>query len=485
MQLNNGAKLVIPLVRALTTSSNAAAGSSVAVAPKPSAGGLVSLLGFGNSRISVPLSDPLPGVPVPLRSSIPTAAPKLETSALASGVRIASLKSVSPVATVALVMGGGSSAETEATTGASQVLASMAFKATKERTTFRMTRELEKIGVAYTSSTRDSITFAIDTVSLHVPEATEILLDSVLNARLQYHEVRDQLEIVKAVAKSLATPSLVLEDVLHRVAFDGPLGQTIALDEAVFADFSHETLRAYHASLLQPSNLLLASYGPELSELKALAQPLFGAAHLSSGAPVAASSYVGGTTSVLADSPLTYAALAFEAKGGVGNAKTAALAAVAKALLDESRGVLPWSSKSEGLSAVSSFSHLYKSSGLIGVSATSAPQQSGQLVDALFKKVEAAATAVSEAQLKVAKQVALSAYRTSLASGSTALPLIASELLAKGKFDSAEFASLVEAITPAQASTFIKDLAKSTPTLVTYGGLTRLPRLDSVIKRLA
>lgn len=50
-----------------------------------------------------------------------------------------------PVSTIAIAFEAGSSTENQHTLGASKVLAAMAFKATTNRTTFRLTRELEKV----------------------------------------------------------------------------------------------------------------------------------------------------------------------------------------------------------------------------------------------------------------------------------------------------------------------------------------------------
>ena len=104
MQLTSSSKqLVQPLVRAIQTSASAAA-NAVTVA-KTSSGGL---FGFGGgARIDTPLDTPLAGVQSPLRSSTTTPA-KFESSQLADGVKVASITSVSPVSTIALVLSGGS-----------------------------------------------------------------------------------------------------------------------------------------------------------------------------------------------------------------------------------------------------------------------------------------------------------------------------------------------------------------------------------------
>ncbi len=469
MLAQGSGNLVQPLIRALATSA-AAASNSVAIA-----GGMFG----GSTRISTPLNEPLAGVSVPLKSSLPSAPAKVESSVLAEGVKLSSVATASPATTIALIVSGGSSLETSASAGASKVIERLAFNATKERTTFRMTRELEKIGVGYARAGRDSISFAIDTVKLHTPEAVELLLDAVLNAKLMYHEFRDNAEIVKEALAKLG-PAGVLVDAMHRVAYDGPLGQPLLSDPKMSVD----QLREHYAVMLKPSSMLLAGIGADHAELKALADPLFAAAHLSKGGSGStASKYLGGSANFIADSPATHVALAFEAKGGLSNAKASALAAVSKALLADSRSV-PYAVDAGALT-LSSFLYSYKDTGLVGVTGASAPGQAGQLVDAAYKKVASVASKVSEAQLNAAKQVAIGEHKASLASTSTALPLMASSLMATGKFEAAAFAASVATVTAGEVSAYVAELAKSAPTLVTYGALASLPRYDSLAKRLA
>lgn len=475
---------MMQFARTLATSTGAAMSAAPAVAVK-SSGGIASILGFGKSRLDVPLSEALPNVPQPLRSSLPSVAPQLQTSVV-DGTTIATIDKVgSPVSTVAVVLPGGSAYETEATAGASKVLEQLAFKATANRTTFRLTRELEKIGaVAYARAGRDTISFAVDSTRIHTSEATEILLDSVLNPKFNYWEVREAVQVVRdQLAQALTQPANVLAEVVHRAAYDGSLGQPLLLDPSALEGFSNDTLKEFASGLLQPSKMLLAGAGIAHAEFKALAHPLVGSAH--PGAALAApkaSAYVGGSVNVLASSGLTHVALAFEAKGGLSDAKTAALAAVSRALLDDSRAVLPWMHKG-GVVGASAFSYLYKDTGLVGVSAAAAPQQASALVDAVCKRVEGVAKGASEPQLKQAKQVAVAAYKASLSTTAGALAVMGPQLLASGKFDVADFVSKVEAITSADVSAFMLKSLKSAPTFATYGSLSHMPRYDNIAKR--
>ena len=221
--LAQGAKqLPEALLRSFTSTSAAAAAAPALL------GGIFG----GGSRIDVPLSEALPGAPEPPRGAPVKATTAPQTSTLASGIKLATLEAASPVSSLALFVEGGSSAETPATAGASKVLEAVAFKSTANRSTFRLTRELEKVGAsARCTAARDHVAFGVDFVRVNSREAVEMLVDSVVNARYTYWETRDALDVVKEqLAAALANPNVALNEVLHRAAFDGGLGNSLVVD---------------------------------------------------------------------------------------------------------------------------------------------------------------------------------------------------------------------------------------------------------------
>lgn len=472
------------LVRGLATTS-ASAAAVPAVASK-SSGSLASLLGFGTLRVDTPMSEPLASV-TPLRGSAPTAAPKLENASLDAGTKIAAINTASPVTSLALVFEAGTAVESSAHLGASKVLEAMAFKATANRTTFRMTRELEKIGAsASVKAGRDYTAFTVSALRMHTPEAVEMLLDAALNAKLSYWEVSEAVAAAQAqLADSLKNPSNVITDVLHRAAFDGGLGQPVNLDPSALDGFTNATLKEYVAAALQSSKAVLAGAGVGLEQFKELANPLVSS---SSGNGLSStSSYAGGSLNVFAASPLTHVALGFEAKGGLSDPKAAAAAAVVKVLLDASRAVLPRTRlESDVFTSVSSFSHLYKNTGLVGITASSAPAQAGALVDAVVKKVEAVASGVPEAQLQLAKQLAVGAYKAQLSSSVGLAGALAPAVLLTGSFNPADHVAKIESLTSADITSFVSQALKSSPTYVTYGNMSsRVPRYEAIAKKFA
>jgi hypothetical protein len=218
----------------------------------------------------------------------------------------------------------------------------------------------------------------------------------------------------------------------------------------------------------------------------------------------------------IAPAGLTYVGLAFEAAGGLSDAKAVASAAVVKALLEaEARPVLPYVGKRlEGVRSLKPITSMYKHSGLVGrppapaahacmvwrsrrqrsqwrvpcasrgatqrstphrtwslwasaqqaqqpsspaaqqarqpsrpssaalarppplqvgIIASAEPGAATKAVDQLSAKFEALAKGISEPALAVAKAVAVSAYRSKLASNAGAVEDFGKQLLARGK----------------------------------------------------
>lgn len=201
-------QLLLRVSRAMASSASSGPAPALASKAASSDTNIAAMLGFGSQRITTPLTEPLPWVPpAPKRAPSSGLAPRLETSTLASGLPVAAVATPGPLSSLAIAFeGGGSASEGPHTRGASAVLASMAFRsATANRTAFRLTRELEKVGASATATSgRDHLTMAISAVRMHAPEAVEVLLDAALNARLSYHEFMEAVADVQGQLRSSA-----------------------------------------------------------------------------------------------------------------------------------------------------------------------------------------------------------------------------------------------------------------------------------------
>ena len=74
--------------------------------------------------------------------------------------------------------------------GASHLLERVAWRATANRTAFRVTREAEVIGAnLLASASREQMAYTVDCLRTNLPEAVELLTDAVMNQKLTDHEV--------------------------------------------------------------------------------------------------------------------------------------------------------------------------------------------------------------------------------------------------------------------------------------------------------
>jgi processing peptidase subunit alpha len=449
----------------------------------PKAGGFLG----GSKRVMVPLSEPLPNVNIPNPAS--PKAPELQTGSLEGGIKAACLDSTTPNTSVAVFVGGGAAAETAETAGASKLLEYMAFSATKNRTTFRITRELEKYGAASSCvAGREHIGYVVETTKLQAAEATELLLDVVLNQKLADWEVADMLETVQAdLDSAYADPIILARELLHKAAFSGGLANSLLPDPAEVGGMTGAVLRQYMAANFVPSNIAIAAAGLGLDQLKQITDPLL---HGVGGAASASSSstYTGGFLAALSPGAEPTVAVAFEAKGGLSSIKSTATAAVVKALLgSDSRHVLPYQDKAlpGPVTSLTPLVQMYNSTGLIGLMATTTDGSAVAAADALTVKLQGAAKAAGDVQLAAAKQVALGGYQSAISAQSGVVQDMGLQLLSRGKFSAQEYASAVSSLTAADVAKYIEEALKTPLTLVAVGSMSNLPKYDTVKSRLA
>eukprot|EP00882_Tetradesmus_deserticola_P001792 GHRQ01001924.1.p1 GENE.GHRQ01001924.1~~GHRQ01001924.1.p1 ORF type:complete len:368 (+),score=180.54 GHRQ01001924.1:230-1333(+) len=366
----------------------------------------------------------------------------------------------------------------------------MAFSATSNRTSFRIARELEKYGaVSSCVAGREHIAYVVEGTRLQASEVTEILLDSVLNQKLADWEVSDMLARVEEDLQSAYTnPSLLAHELLHKAAFNGGLSNSLLPDPASLGGLSGESLRAFVAQAFVSGNISVAGAGVSLAQLQAVADPLLAGAPAGGGPSAPKSTYTGGFLACLSPGAEPTVAVAFEAKGGLGDVKSTATAAVVKALLGSSRReVLPYSRKPlEGpLTSATPLVQMYTSTGLIGLMGTTSSGSSAAAADALTAKLKALASSTSDAQLAAAKQTALGGYQSAISARSGVVQDMGLQLLARGKFSAQEYAAAVAGLSAGDVSKYVGEVLKSPLTMVAVGGIASLPKYDMVAGKLA
>ena len=160
--------------RGVRTSSAAAMSLPALTTP---AAGKPSILGaiFGGATppAAPPMDTPLPGLAIPDPPPHPATAPTTHVTVLSNGATIASEDAPGASLAVGLYAGAGSKHEIPGyTTGAAHLLERCAFRATANRSTFRLTREAEVIGAnLLANASREQMGYTIDCLKTHLPEA--------------------------------------------------------------------------------------------------------------------------------------------------------------------------------------------------------------------------------------------------------------------------------------------------------------------------
>jgi processing peptidase subunit alpha len=246
--------------------------------------------------VQVPLSVPVPGMPL---SEVGEEAkePKTQMTTLPNGVRVISEDSPSIGAAMAIYFATGSRMETQRTTGSSHFLQHLAFKATKDKSHFRMTREIERLGAhAVAGASRDCIAFAGECLSSKADGLFDLMAETALNPRTEDLDMDNARALVISDSSNAAKngPNTVL-DAMHAVAFGGSgLGGPLLCPPPVAQMISGQTIDQFIQETLAPSRIVVSAVGVEHAKLVDLAGNAFGSMSASSPAAPAPAKYQGG-----------------------------------------------------------------------------------------------------------------------------------------------------------------------------------------------
>ena len=138
---------------------------------------------------------------------------------LPNGLRVLSLDQGGPLSSLGLFIQAGSRHERCGSLGSSHYLARPATYTTFNRSSVRLTNDLENVHAFQVSRGREYTSFSCQVLRDEVPSTASLLLDMARPRALEY-EIRDVSEAVAAdSAAALSTPSLLLEDEAHNTAF--------------------------------------------------------------------------------------------------------------------------------------------------------------------------------------------------------------------------------------------------------------------------
>jgi len=138
------------------------------------------------------------------------------------------------------------------------------FKGTKRRSARDIAIESDRLGGQFDAYTTHEMTgFALKVADSGLPEAFDLIADIVSQPRFDQEDLeREQKVVVEEMKMVEDTPDELLGELFNAAYFpDQPLGRPIEGTEATVSSFDHASTAAFHAREFSPRNLVVAAAG--------------------------------------------------------------------------------------------------------------------------------------------------------------------------------------------------------------------------------
>ncbi|KAI5001647.1 hypothetical protein ZWY2020_026297 [Hordeum vulgare] len=461
------------------------------------------LSGAASAARSTSLLRPLPGLDLP--PCLPDQLARLPTriTTLPNGVRVASEDVPGPSACVGVFVASGSVHESPESAGVTHLLEKLALKDTAHRSHMQIVQEVEATGGNVgASASREQMVYSYDTLKAYIPQAIEVLLDSVRNPLFLQDEVDRQLALTREEVQEVQkNPEKFLPEVLNLVGCEAIMKPLRAPEEALGIINADIIQKFYHENFTA-DRVVLAASGVDHQHLLDVAEPLLSDWHKGPPMETPKSTYTGGDFRRKAESDMTHVALAFEVPGGWLKERDATIMTVIQTLMGgggsfssggpgkgmHSRLYLRVLTKYHDVQAFSAFSNLYDNTGLFGIYLTTPPYFVAKAVDVAVQELIAIATPgqVTEVELRRAKNSTISSVLMNLESRVIVAEDIGRQLLTYGcRKPIDHFLQCMDELTLDDVTAFSKMLLSSQPTMASYGDVDKVPPYEFVVAVLA
>ncbi|KAG2213856.1 hypothetical protein INT47_001125 [Mucor saturninus] len=410
----------------------------------------------------------------------------LQTSVASNGIKVTSSQEPGQTASLAVVVNGGSRAESGKNAGVAHFLKNYGFKNNANRTAFRIAREAELAGAVLSSNlSHEALVYSAELLKGDAELFAEILSDVVTKQKYQQHEFYDVAhQTASESASAFATAEISAIESAHQVAFRTGLGNSIFAKPT--ARINNDAVKAYAQELFTQDNIALVGTGIDHQVLQNLAETYF---NLPSGKlSLTASTYYGGESRIENVSSKGEYVLAFEG-AAADSAEFAALQVLRHALGGEvnvkhtaGSGILAQAAAkfAEG-TEIKAFNLGYSDAGLFGLQVSAATAETGAAISAAAEQLKAAAKGLSSEDFSRAVAQAKFAATAGFETRLDRLQTLGVQALRSGKYTSAaESVAAIEKVTTADIAQVAEKLLKSKTTTVALGDLTSLPYADSV-----
>ena len=170
------------------------------------------------------------------------------------------------------------------------------------------------------AASREQMSYTVDALKTHLPEAVELLCDSALNPKLANHEVANMAKDLKKEIEDLKmNPQAMLMEAVHATAYDGGLGNPLLASQESIEAIDGDALREFVAENYVSAENGLGGFGsgsPRVSFHRKSNVETVSKGSATTTSKEIPSMYMGGDFRMKNESPLTSLILGFEFQGG-------------------------------------------------------------------------------------------------------------------------------------------------------------------------
>ncbi len=336
----------------------------------------------------------------------------------------------------------GSRHETSVQNGICHFIEHALFKGTLRRSAHDIATESDRLGGQFDAYTSHEMTgFAAKVVDTEMPRAFDLLSDMLLNPRFDEDDlVKEQKVIIEEMKMIEDTPDELLTELFHAAYFpDHSLGRPIEGTEKTVSSFDRAITAEFHARNFVPRNLVIAAAGNvRHDELLELLMQTFGAqiedqnSDWDSSLPEVAAPIL-----IERKSELEQAHLLIAAPWPSAIAEDRYAASMLGTIIGGGTSSRLWQSIREdrGLAySIGAGGVTFRDVGMFTIYAGTSPGQMDQVFDlALNELRQVVREPVSEVELELAKEQAVSSVLLSLESSSTRVGALARQEIIHGR----------------------------------------------------
>jgi len=469
--------------------------------------GFLQLLGK-SSMPRIPLTHPFGNTNI--HKNLDPNAPSHETtiSTLKNGLRVATHASASPITNLGVFIDSGSRYETRENNGISHFIEQMSFKSTQGLTDFRIVRDMAKIGANVMSSTSRELTiYTGEVLPEFAPHVLTLFAEIVQNHKFDPHEVEERRgkyeEELKDRMQLAGFETEVMESIHAAAYFNNTLGRSIYAPIENLHSFTSETLKERSKTWNTPARMVIAGVGIDHAELVKLVEANFTNLGPELNIPKEKAVYTGGEVRMhrpnMPDShqePLSHFVLAFETAswndsdlvpmcvlqmlmGGGGSFSAGGPGkGMYSRLYENVLNNYGWAR------SATCFNSVFSDSSIFGIYGTCGPEYAEELAAVVVDEALKMAGPMKDGELRRAKNQLKSAVFMQLESRNLLLEDIGRQVIVYNKVRSPyEIAEQIDRVTQEDVIRVAQKMLKTTPSVVTAGDLSTMPRYDIICQK--